>query len=70
MTGTSRWRRRVSLVLAHTTTIVVTVTAAPGGSLTQRTLTAITEVSPIVRRSDAMPVENSVEGTVTGRVSY
>ena len=54
---------------AHTTTIVMTVTGGTGRfSDASGTLTAITEVSPI--SFDGVTLVNSVEGTVTGQISY
>jgi hypothetical protein len=55
--------------VAHTTTIVMTVTGGTGRfSDASGTLTSISEVSPI--SFDGVTLVNSVEGTVTGQVSY
>jgi hypothetical protein len=54
---------------AHTTTTVITVTGGTGRfSDASGTLTSITEVSPI--SFDGVTLVNSVEGTVTGQISY
>jgi len=68
MTGTLTLETPGQPGVAHTTTIVMTLTGGTGRfSDASGTLTAITEVSPI--SFDGVTLVNSVEGTVTGQIS-
>jgi hypothetical protein len=69
MTGTFTLETPGQPGVAHTTTIVMTVTGGTGRfSDASGTLTSINEVSPI--SFDGVTLVNSVDGTVTGQVSY